>query len=154
MSQRLELRYSIDISAPSAAVWKAIWTPEHYEKWTSHFHPGSRYEGTLEEGEVLRFLGPTSDKGPSGMASKIVKWVPDSECCLCSLGMIVEGEIITEGEGAADWIGSREEYRLVQNGGVCSFNVLVESPESMREYFDSAWAKSLAELKGIAESLA
>lgn len=154
MSQRVELNKSIEISAPKEAVWTALWTPEHYERWTYHFHPGSRYEGTVAEGNVLRFLGPESENSVGGMASKIVKLVPNQECLLVSEGMIVNGEIVKEGEGSEDWVGVREEYRITETANGSVLSMFQEIPDTMKEYFDGVWDKALAELKEIAESLA
>jgi len=153
MSARVEQDHRIEISASREAIWNALWTPEHYEKWTAHFHPGSRYEGKLAEGEMLRFLGPKSESGESGMASRIVKWTPGHECCLVSAGMIVDGKIVSDADGAEDWVGLREEYRLEQKDDVFVLSVFNQTPESMDAYFQEAWRNSLAEVKNIAESL-
>jgi uncharacterized protein YndB with AHSA1/START domain len=56
------LHFSIIINATKEKVWHAMLDDATYRQWTSVFNPsGSYYEGGLNTGDSIRFLGPNED---------------------------------------------------------------------------------------------
>ncbi|WP_442795822.1 hypothetical protein [Pelobium manganitolerans] len=49
------ISFSIQIDADRANIWKVLWEPNSYRKWTRVFMEGSHYTGELKEGNTIRF---------------------------------------------------------------------------------------------------
>lgn len=143
---------SVQINASREAIWDALITKETFEDWCSAFHPGSTYEGDWSEGSEMRFLGPNEDGTVSGMASKVVSHTPNHHIECRHYGVILKGELKTEGEDADGWTDLKEEYTLTGDSAPYTLNVETEVPESFYDMFMECWANALARLKEIAES--
>ena len=63
------LRFDTFIRAPREKVWRTMLEQDTYRIWTSEFTAGSYYEGSWEQGEKIRFLGPSGE----GMLSEIAE---------------------------------------------------------------------------------
>ncbi len=50
--------FDIFIHAPPRQVWATMLQSPTYERWTAAFCEGSRFEGSWDEGQTMRFLGP------------------------------------------------------------------------------------------------
>lgn len=50
--------FDILIHAPRDTVWRAMLQSPTYEQWTTAFRAGSRYEGSWDQGQTIRFLDP------------------------------------------------------------------------------------------------
>ena len=61
--------FDILIDAPPERVWRYMLFSPTYERWTSAFCEGSRYEGGWDTGQTIRFMGPNGD----GMVSVIAE---------------------------------------------------------------------------------
>ena len=59
--------FDVLIHAPPERVWRTMLFSPTYERWTSAFCEGSRYEGGWDTGQTIRFLGPNGE----GMVSVI-----------------------------------------------------------------------------------
>lgn len=57
---------SITINAPREKVWHVLWDDASYRDWCSLFSAGSFFDGKLELGEKIRFLGPNPEDGSTG----------------------------------------------------------------------------------------
>ena len=63
------LRFSTLIQAPPGRVWQLMLAPDSYRDWTAAFMEGSRYEGSWEQGQRIRFLSPAGE----GMVAEIAE---------------------------------------------------------------------------------
>ena len=50
--------FDILIHAPPKQVWATMLQSPTYERWTTAFCEGSRFEGSWDEGQTIRFLNP------------------------------------------------------------------------------------------------
>ena len=79
--------FDILIHAPPKQVWATMLQSPTYERWTTAFCEGSRFEGSWEEGQKIRFLDP---KG-FGMVAEIAAHRPAEFVSIRHLGMIDQG---------------------------------------------------------------
>ncbi|MDF0720686.1 hypothetical protein P0M11_11815 [Kaistella sp. PBT33-4] len=82
-----ELKFSIIIEASPQKVWDALWNQDSYSQWTSAFQQGSRYEGSLDEGSIVRMF----DAGNNGMYNLVLVNKPFREMKLRHLGWLHNG---------------------------------------------------------------
>src|SRR5690606_15549118 len=98
-----------------------------YRKWTSHFSPGSFFEGSWEKGEKIRFLGPDGDGQQSGMLARIKENLPGKAVAIEHYGMIDKGAEITSGNGMAEWEGALENYYFREENGDTILTVVTDT---------------------------
>lgn len=143
------LEYSIVIGADRETVWKTMLERATYEKWTSAFCEGSTYEGSWEEGERIRFVGPGGD---GGMVAVIAENRPNEFLSIQHLGEIKNGVEDTESEEVRKWAPSFENYSFSDVDGGTKVDVRMESLPGFEEFMNTAWPKALATLKSVCES--
>lgn len=136
------LKFSLNINAPAAKVWEALWNDTNYRKWTSVFMEGSYAESDWQEGHPIRFLGPNN----SGMSSVIERLVQNEEMVFKHLSEIKNGV-----EETKDWAGARESYLLSEKDGTTTLDVQLDSVGNMDQYFNDTFPKALEIVKQIAE---
>lgn len=81
------LSYEIEIEAAPERIWGVLWGDITYRQWTTAFTEGSFYEGTLEEGSIVKFYDPQNN----GMYSRVEKNEPGKEMKFLHLGEIYDG---------------------------------------------------------------
>lgn len=141
------------INAPRQKVWDFMLGKGTYEQWTEAFNPGSRYEGSWDEGASIRFVGPNPDgSGEGGMISRIAANRPHEFMSIEHVGIIHNGQEITEGEFAEKWIGIHENYTFVDRDGGTELTVDMDIPESEKAYMEESWKKALVKLKELVEA--
>lgn len=142
------IHFSILIHAPVATVWHAMLDPEPYEHWTAAFTPGSRYEGSWEQGQRIRFLAPSGD----GMLAEIAENRPQEYLSIRHLGHILQGVEDTDSDAVRAWAPAFENYtfRPVPDGT----ELLIEQDvtEEFERYLLDAWPRALERLKKLCES--
>jgi len=136
------LHFSIQINAPKATVWNALWEDPHYRQWTAVFQEGSYAESDWHEGSKIRFLAPDG----SGMYALIDKKIPNEQMTFRHLGEIKDGV-----EQPQDWQGALESYHLSENEGVTTLNVEMHTIEEYEQMFKDTFPKALEAVKRIAE---
>ena len=142
------LRYKVTIRASREAVWDAMLSPETYRAWTALFCEGSYYEGSWNEGDRIRFLGP----GGEGMTSVIAESRRPERVSIQHLGVVKDGREDTTSEAAAAWSPAFETYTFAEADGGTELTVEVETPPDFVDFMDAAWPKALAKLREICEA--
>lgn len=141
------LHFDVTVQAPRQRVWAALIGPQTYADWTSAFSTGSRFEGSWDAGEKIRFLGPNGD----GMLAEIAEHRPAEFISIRHLGMIENGVEDTTSEKVRAWTPAFENYRFSDVPGGCRVDVSVDCVAEHEAYMRETFPKALARLKQIAE---
>lgn len=118
------------IHADAEKVWDTMWNKSTYEKWAKEYTPGSHYEGTIAEGETIRFLDP---KG-NGMESKIEQLQENKLVQFRHIAEVENNEITKNYPDTMI-----EKYNYEEEDGKTTVTMVTEFPE---EYFDEMKDKS------------
>ena len=145
-----KLRFSEQIDAPVHRVWAAMLGPEGYREWTGVFSPGSYFDGSWDEGSVIRFLGPggVDAEGFGGLAAVVEGNRTHRFVSLRYTGEVVDGVENTE----SPIVGVRESYTFSEGDGTTTVDVELDSVPGYTDVMVDAWPQGLAKLKQIAET--
>jgi len=148
-----KVHFSIHINAPVEKVWSKMFDPESYKEWTEAFNPGSRFEGSWEEGSKILFIGPNPDGSPGegGMVSQIKENRKHEFMSIEHLGLYINGVEDTTSEEAKKWTPAYENYTFVSVDGGTGLSVDMDIAEEMKDEFEEMWPKALQKLKEISE---
>lgn len=145
-----KIHTSITINAPREKVWNTMLGDTTYRQWTSAFHPGSYYKGTLAKGEKILFLGP-DEGGEMGMVSRVAEIRPHEFISFEHLGMVKNGVEDTESEEAKKWAPAFENYTFKEVEGGTEVVIDQDMDPSYKAQFEEMWARALILLKELAE---
>jgi hypothetical protein len=137
-----QLKYTVQINATPAKVWETLWNDATYRKWTAAFQEGSWYEGSLEEGSIIRMFDPENN----GMYNRVLKNLPEREMTFKHLGWIYDGV-----ESPQDWEESTETYQLEDLGGRTLLTAKVIALDEFVGFYESKFPKALQNIKDISE---
>lgn len=137
------LNFDIEINASPEKVWSVLWADISFRQWTSAFTKGSFYEGTLEEGSIVKFLDPDNN----GMYSKVEKNIPNEEMKFLHLGEIYEGV-----ETPQQWGEATETYILEENEEGVLLKVFINTSEEFRAFFEDKFPTALSNVKHLSEN--
>ncbi len=147
-----KLHTSILINAPKEKVWEIMLGPESYKEWTAAFNPGSRYEGSWDQGATIRFIGPDPETGEEGgMLSRIAENRPYEYLSIEHLGIIKKGVEDTTSEEARKWVPAHENYTFVDKDGATELQIDQDLNEEYIESFKKMWDLALQKLKEMCE---
>jgi hypothetical protein len=142
----------VKIMASRENIWEAIISEEDFVDWCSAFCEGSYFEGDWSVGSRMKFLGPSPEDGrEGGMISEVVEHKSGHVLRLRAAGVIEDGQERFEGDDVDPWKGNREEYVLVGESDPFELQIYAEAPQSMYDFFDSAWEKAVTRIKELAE---
>jgi uncharacterized protein YndB with AHSA1/START domain len=141
------IQFSVDISAPSATVFRTMLDPDSYKDWTSAFAEGSYYEGSWQEGEKIKFLSPAGD----GIVSEIAEHRPNEFISIRHLGFISQGVEDTHSEAARAWAPAYENYTFRPTADGTRLGVDLDVTEEWEQHMAGAWPKALQRLKVLCE---
>lgn len=144
-----KLQFGILIQAPRRAVWETMLGPETYKKWTAPFMEGSYYEGSWEQGERIRFLGPG---GSGGMTAVIAENRPHEYLSIKHLGVVKDGVDDTESDEVKSWAPAFENYHLADEAGGTRLRVELDITDEFEQYMNDTWPLALSALKSLCES--
>lgn len=148
-----KIHKSILINAPKEKVWEIMLGPETYKEWTAAFNPGSRYEGSWEQGSTIRFIGPDPSTGEEGgMLSRIAENRPNEYISIEHLGIIKNGVEDTTSEEAKKWTPAFENYTFIDKDGGTEVQIDQDMDDQYAEEFGEMWEKALQKLKEISEA--
>ena len=139
--------FDIHIQAPRERVWATMLQSPTYEQWTSAFCEGSRFEGSWNAGERIRFLGPNGQ----GMVSEIAEHRPAEFVSIRHLGMIDEGGEDTTSEAVRAWAPCHENYHFIAEAGGTRVRVAADVFGNHEAYMAETWPRALALLKTLCE---
>jgi uncharacterized protein YndB with AHSA1/START domain len=145
-------QFKISISADPATVWHALFDDESYTKWTNAFSPGSKAFTDWKEGSKVLFVDGT---GSGGMVSRIEKVREHELMHIHHIGIVKDGQEITDTPEAKQWDGTEIYRRKPTNNGT---DVEVELQfatisQEFIDYFASTFPKALEDLKKLAEAV-
>ncbi len=147
------IKLSIEVDAPNSTVWNILTSPDSFKIWGENFMPGSFFEGHYALGETIKFM--CYSKGELiGMAVKISEYELNRSLKTECLGLIENGQIVTEGEESQLWKGLIESYKVSRNNDKSCLSIEIESPLEAYDEFLLGWTKSLKTIKDLAESKA
>jgi len=140
--------FEIHIQAPRERVWAVMLQSPTYERWTRVFCEGSRYEGSWQQGEKIRFLGPDGQ----GMVSEIAEHRPAEFVSIRHLGVIANGVEDTTSEAMRAWTPCFENYTFTDDAGGTRVRVDVDVFGTYEDWMAQTWPKALLALKAVCES--
>ncbi|SFN15424.1 Activator of Hsp90 ATPase homolog 1-like protein [Algoriella xinjiangensis] len=136
------LEYTIQINATPEKVWEVLFTQDNYKKWASAMNEGTYFEGTWEEGTIMKFLDPKNN----GMYNLVEKNIPNKQLSMKHLGWILEGELSPQ-----DWEDSTLDYILEPNENGTLLIGKVNSLDEFVDFFNSKYPKNFENIKNLAE---
>lgn len=137
------LTFEVQIEATPEKVWSVLWNDISYRQWTTAFTEGSFYEGTLEEGTIVKFFDPNNN----GMFSRVEKNVPNKEMKFLHLG-----EIYDSVEQPQDWGEATESYILEETESGTTLKGVIQTPEEFKGFFEEKFPTALGIIKNLAEN--
>jgi|LSQX01.2.fsa_nt_gb uncharacterized protein YndB with AHSA1/START domain len=149
---RLEtIHFEILINATPRTVYSRMLDKKFFNEWNSVFNPSSNFEGSWLKGSKIRFIGTDKDGKTGGMVSKIEENIPNKFVSILHLGIIMNGEEITEGHEVDDWAGAHENYTFENHDGNTLLKIDLDSNQMFKTYFSETYPKALEQLKSICE---
>jgi hypothetical protein len=142
------IQFTATINAPVAVVWQNVISPESYQHWTSAFAEGSRFEGSWEQGQKIRFLAPSGD----GMVAEIAQSRKHEFISIRHLGFIANGVEDTTSEAVRAWAPAYENYTFSAVPDGTRMVVDQDVPEEWEAHMNQSWPKALGLLKALSES--
>jgi uncharacterized protein YndB with AHSA1/START domain len=141
------------INAPREKVWDVMLGDATYREWTKAFNPGSYYKGGWETGAKILFLGPNpaTGQGEGGMVSRVSEARRPEFVSIEHLGMVNDGQEVTEGPLVDAWKGAHENYTFAEKDGGTELTVDSDTAESEKETMEKMWQEALVKLKELAE---
>lgn len=140
--------HQILIHAPREHVWRSTLFSPTYERWTSTFCEGSRFEGSWDAGTTIRFCGPNGD----GMLAEIAEHWPTEFVSIRHLGMIKNGVEDTGSEAVRAWAPCFENYTFTDEAGGTRVRVDVDVFGTYEDWMAQTWPKALLALKAVCEN--
>jgi len=138
-----KLSFEIEINASPEKVWDVLWGEITYRQWTTAFTEGSFYEGTLEEGSIVKFFDSNND----GMYSQVEKNIPHKEMKFLHLGEIYDGIEVPK-----DWGEATEAYILEENEDGTKLKSEIQTPTEFKGFFEDKFPKALGIVKNLSEN--
>jgi uncharacterized protein YndB with AHSA1/START domain len=138
-----KLLFEIQINASPEKVWDVLWSEMTYRQWTTAFTEGSFYQGTLEEGSIVKFFDPNNN----GMYGRVEKNIPHQEIKFLHLGEIYDGV-----ETPQDWGEATEAYILEENDEGTKLKSEINTPTEFKEFFEDKFPKALAIVKNLSQN--
>lgn len=150
----IKLQFTININAPAAKIYDlmlGITNKTSYEQWTYMFNPTSTYEGSWDKGSKILFVGVDNKGEKGGMVSKIAENIPNQFVSIQHYGL-VKGDIeITEGPEVEKWANGFENYTFVENNGITTLTVDLDTTEDFTTYMNETYPNALVKLKELCE---
>lgn len=138
-----KLSFEIQIDAQPEKVWDVLWSDITYRQWTTAFTEGSFYQGTFEEGNIIKFFDPNNN----GMYSRVEKNIPNKELKFLHLGEIYDGV-----EKEQDWGEATEGYILEETENGTKLKIEIQTPEEFKSFFEENFPAALGIVKNLSEN--
>ena len=141
------IQFSTTIAAPVSRVFALMTEPQTYQQWTAAFMEGSSFEGSWQQGQRIRFVGPDGN----GMASEIAENRLNEFISIRHLGFVANGVEDTTSEAARAWAGACENYTFAATPEGTKLTIDQDVAPDFEGYLTEAWPKALAKLKALCE---
>jgi uncharacterized protein YndB with AHSA1/START domain len=139
-----ELKYSTEINAPRANVWKTLWDDTTFRDWAGIIDEGTYIKGVLKEGTDVEFI---SSVNGYGVTSFVEKFTPDQLA-------FFRHKADTQESGAKsrdnEWTGTSERYELSERNGGTVLTLTTQVPPEQEQTFQHRLPKALARIKELA----
>jgi hypothetical protein len=138
------LKFSIEIMAEKATIWKALWNESSYREWASVFFEGS-YAVTddWKEGSKVHFLAPDQN----GIYSVIEKHIPNNIIQFKHIGNVVKGKEQPIDNETKKWSGATEIYKLTERKDTNTLAVEIDVMDEHLEFMTKTFPKALEKVK-------
>ncbi len=149
-----KLQFTETIQAPASTVYETmlgLTDIKTYEAWTALFNPTSSYVGKWEKGHKMLFVGVDEEGQQGGMVAVIEEAIPHQFVSIKHIGLLTDGQEITEGEEVEQWAGSLENYTFAEKDGGTLLTVDLDTVEDFAGYMNEKYPLALAKLKEICE---
>lgn len=144
----VKLKYDTEIKASRAVVWETLTDSEKFKQWVKAFSPNSYYDGVWKQGTYIKFLD--SNMGGTKAILEIVE--PHNRILAKHVSTITkEGVEETTGDMASKWIGTIEDYALIENKGKTHLDITIETHNDFVDMFESGWPKAIKTIKELSE---
>lgn len=147
MTKHKTQHFEVAIRAPRARVWATMLQSPTYEQWTAAFCEGSRFEGSWDAGQAIRFLDPSGN----GMVSEIAEHRPAEFLSIRHLGFISDGVENTQSEAVRAWVPCHENYTFTDEDGGTRVSVDSDVFGDYEAFMAETWPRALARLKALCE---
>lgn len=145
------LKFTTEIKAPVEQVFKTMIGKDSYKQWTSVFSPTSDFEGSWAEGEKIMFVAINKSGKREGMLGRVEAFVPNQFVSVRYDGVLEGDEEITEGEIAAGFKDTHENFSFERSKDGTTVTVDVDVEEAFKPYLLKTYPKALERLKQICE---
>lgn len=142
------LDFKIKIEAPPEKVWNVLWEDETYRKWTAAFCEGTYVVTNWDEGGKIHFLNPNGE----GMNSIIETKIPNEYMAFKHISGLKDFKEMPIDAETAQWTGSMETYRLIQENGFTVLEAKVDTLEKYIDYFKTTFPSGLEVVKQLSEA--
>ena len=143
-----DLIYKISIDASKEDVWNTIIGSETYDQWVKAFSPNSTYKGEWKEGAKMLFWDPNM----GGTTAVLDTFKPHDLIVAMHVNTVTkDGVEETTGELTEKWIGTRESYRLAEEGGRTLLSIEMKTDEAFEDMFNQCWPRALENIKKLCE---
>ncbi|WP_291213812.1 SRPBCC domain-containing protein [Hydrogenophaga sp.] len=139
--------FDILIQAPREQVWTTMLQSPTYEQWTSVFCEGSRFEGSWDAGQTIRFFGSDGN----GMVSEIAEHRPAEFVSIRHLGFIANGQDDTTSDAVRAWAPCFENYSFSDESGGTRLRVALDAFGGYEDMMAKLWPSALDKLKRLCE---
>lgn len=138
--------YEITINSNRQHVWNIMLGENSYPQWTKGFSENPAVVGQWIQGAEIDFLD--SDKGGTRAVLEVID-EPYRILAKHIAGIDKDRKIITE--GMENWIGTTEEYVLVEDNGKTNLKINMHYHSDFEKMLDEGWPKCLELLKKLCE---
>ncbi len=148
MSTNRRVRFTTEITAPVSVVFQTMLDPESYQEWASAFAEGSRYDGSWQRGEKIKFVGPSGD----GMVAEVAEHRLNEFTSIRHIGFIINGVEDTQSDAIRAWAPAYENYTFIASTEGTRVTVDQDVTEEWEADISQAWPKALQRLKLLCEA--
>ena len=139
--------YQITINAKPEKVYKVLIEEKSYNEWTKVFNASSRFEGSWNKGERIRFIGTDKEGNEGGMISRIKENIPNRYISIEHVGEFQNGKDNLE----AHWSGSLENYTLTAKNDHTVLDIDMDVVPEYISFFNETWPEALKKVKKLSE---
>ncbi len=129
-------------------VWEVMLSSDTYQEWTAVFMPGSRYEGSWDEGSDIIFVAPgPGGEVEGGMFARIAENREHEFVSIAQLGEF-------QGDERVEYPSPGFEnytFEDISDGTRLTVDI-IGIPDEIAQMLDELWPKALDKLKALAEA--
>lgn len=143
------MTFTAAINANRLTIWKTLWNPITYQKWSSAFSPGSTIQSDWKEGSRVLFLDLNGD----GIIYEIAEKKENELISFCHSGVLANGKEDQNSDKVKEWIGTYHNYYLDKNqDGSTQLTVELIYDEDYSTFYKKTWSRAIDHIKSLAET--